>query len=105
MNSTVLSIIQIVFNVAIIGIILFPILKVWVKTKGKFIEFCTTVLQQIAAAEATGATGAKKLKMVEEAMIEWCEANGISFTETSLERLINLVVATANLIKRFIKKG
>lgn len=105
MNSTVFTIIELVFNVAVIAIVLFPIVKLWIKTKGKFIEFVTCIIKNVAAAELTGATGAEKLKAVEEAAIEWCELNSIKMTEKTLERLINLVVASANLIKKFIKKG
>lgn len=105
MSNTVLSIIQIVFNVAIICTVLYPIFVLWIKTKGKFVEFITLIIQNVAAAEMSGKPGGEKLQIVKDTMVKWCEDNKISMTPTKLERLINFTVATANLIKKFIKKA
>ena len=104
MNSTVLSVLQIVFNAAAIGVVLVPVVGIWVKTKGKFVEFVTEVVRNAAAAELSGASGAEKLMTVETAVSAWCENNGVTLSAATIERLINLTVATANLVKRFIKK-
>ena len=104
MNSTVLSILQILFNAAVIGVVTVPVVGIWIKTKGKFVEFMTTLVQNVASAELSGADGAEKRAAVETAVAVWCENNGVGLNVRTIERLIDLTVATANLVKRFIKK-
>lgn len=36
--------------------------------------------------------------------LDYCEQNGVNFTKEQLTKIVNLIVAIANLIKKFIVK-
>lgn len=101
---TWIDIVKLVFQVIVAGFILFPIIKYMIKTKGKFIEFVTVIFNAVSRAEGAFDIGETKLTYVKKHVLEWCETNGLSISESEVSRLIEVAVAIANLIVKFILK-
>lgn len=103
--STILSVIQLV---VLIGVLIYIILKI-VKTFKPIIknpDFIKLIIDAIADAETDlgAGKGKEKLQYVINTALDYCEQNDVNFTQELLTKIVNIIVAIANLIKKFISK-
>mgnify|MGYP005747518597 FL=1 len=103
--STILSVIQLV---VLLGVLAYIILKL-VKTFKPIIknpDFVRLIIDAIADAETDlgAGKGKEKLQYVVNTALDYCEQNGVNFTQEQLTKIVNIIVAVANLIKKFIAK-
>lgn len=101
---TWVDIVRAIFEVLAIAFLLFPLIKYLFKTKGKLVEFVTKIFSSVAEAEKLYDKGEEKLDYVKLCIEAWCVDNKIDFKAKDIEKLIELTVALANLIKRFLTK-
>ena len=103
--STILSVIQLV---VLIGVLVYIILKRVITFKPiiKNPDFIKLIIDAIADAETDlgAGKGQEKLQYVVNTALDYCEQNGVNFTQEQLTKIINLIVSIANLIKNFIAK-
>lgn len=103
--STILSVIQLA---ALLGVLVYIIFKL-VKTFKPIIknpDFIRLIIDAIADAETDlgAGKGKEKLQYVVNTALDYCEQNGVDFTQEQLTKIVNIIVAIANLIKKFISK-
>lgn len=103
--STILSVIQLA---ALLGVLVYIILKL-VKTFKPIIknpDFVKLIIDAIADAETDlgAGKGKEKLQYVVNTALDYCEQNNVNFTQEQLTKIVNIIVAIANLIKKFIAK-
>ena len=91
-------------NLAVALCIIVPAAVALIKTKGKLPELFWAALTSVGDAEQSDMTGAEKLEFVKGELLVFCEENGIPFSEKSLARLIEVIVAAANLVRKFLIK-
>ena len=104
MISDIIAILGILIHAVVLGWLIYKAVKV-LSPLFKHPDFLRLMLDLIADAEVqfpAAGSGKKKLEYVLEALLEYCEGEGIDFTEESLTRIINLAVSVVNLIKAFI---
>lgn len=71
-------------------------------------DFWKRALELVGEAEElyTGnGRGAEKLNHVIMHMLKWCAERGLDISEADLTKIINLIVAAVNVVKKFIKSG
>lgn len=103
--STILSVIQLA---ALLGVLVYIIFKL-VKTFKPIIknpDFIRLIIDAIADAETDlgAGKGKEKLQYVVNTALDYCDQNGVDFTQEQLTKIVNIIVAIANLIKKFIAK-
>lgn len=101
--NTVLNIIELVVIVAVLGFLVYKAIKVF-RPLIKNPQFIQLILEKIGEAELTARSGSAKLSYVSDALVAYCEKNKLAFTRADLEKIVNLVVAGANLVRNFVKK-
>ena len=101
------TIISIARLVILLAVIIYLFIKVG-KTLAPIMknkDFWAKAINAIAEAEELypeKGTGALKLSYVKEFLLDYCITNDIDFTEADIVRIVNLIVAAANLIKKFV---
>lgn len=101
--NLILQIAQLVIIAIVLGFLIYKAIKV-LRPLIKNPEFLTLIFEKIAEAEANLKGSGKKLGYVSDALVQYCEDNKIAFRRHDLELMINLVVAGANVIKKFVNK-
>ena len=105
MNAeTVMNIIMLALNVSAALCIIIPALAVLFRTKGKLAELLSAAVNAVGNAEQSDMSGEEKRDHVKAELLVWCAENGVPFSESSLTWLIEIIVAVANLIRRFLIK-
>lgn len=103
--STILSVIQLVVLIGVLVYIIFKLVKTF-KPIIKNPDFVKLIIDAIADAETDlgAGKGKEKLQYVVNTALDYCEQNGVNFTQEQLTKIVNIIVAIANLIKKFIAK-
>lgn len=103
--STILSVIQLVVLLGVLAYIIFKLVKTF-KPIIKNPDFIKLIIDAIADAETDlgAGKGKEKLQYVVNTALDYCEKNGVNFTQEQLTKIVNIIVAIANLIKKFIAK-
>lgn len=71
-------------------------------------DFWKRALELVGEAEELyvgNGRGSEKLNYVITQLIAWCAERGLSISEADLTRIVNLIVAAVNVVKKFIKSG
>lgn len=103
--STILSVIQLVVLLGVLVYIIFKLVKTF-KPIIKNPDFVKLIIDAIADAETDlgAGKGKEKLQYVVNTALDYCEKKGVNFTQEQLTKIVNIIVAIANLIKKFIAK-
>lgn len=103
--STILSVIQLVVLIGVLVYIIFKLVKTF-KPIIKNPDFIRLIIDAIADAETDlgAGKGKEKLQYVVNTALDYCDQNGVDFTQEQLTKIVNIIVAIANLIKKFIAK-
>lgn len=103
--STIISVIQLVVLLGVLAYIIFKLVKTF-KPIIKNPDFIKLIIDAIADAETDlgAGKGKEKLQYVVNTALDYCEQNGVDFTKEQLTKIVNIIVAIANLIKKFISK-
>ncbi len=103
--STILSVIQLVILLGVLAYIILKLVKTF-KPIIKNPDFIRLIIDAIADAETDlgAGKGKEKLQYVVNTALDYCEQNGVNFTQEQLTKIVNLIVSIANLIKKFIAK-
>ncbi len=107
MFQNIVSVVEIVILLAVIGWLCHKAIKV-LKPLFTHPEFFGLVMDSVAEAEDKfkgDGRGRDKLEYVVSILLGYCEDNGINFTESALERIVNLTVSAVNLIKAFVARS
>ncbi|MBO4216539.1 MAG: hypothetical protein J5940_01190 [Clostridia bacterium] len=102
--ETVMNIAVLSLNVIAAMCIIVPAATAVFRTKGKLPELLSAAVNAVGNAEQSDLTGEEKRELVKSELFLWCAENGVPFSENSLNRLIELIVSTANLVRRFLIK-
>ena len=103
--STILSVIQLATLLGVLVYIIFKLVKTF-KPIIKNPDFIRLIIDAIADAETDlgAGKGKEKLQYVVNTALDYCDQNGVDFTQEQLTKIVNIIVAIANLIKKFIAK-
>ncbi len=102
--ETVFSISALSLNVIAALCIIIPAAVALFRTRGKLAELLSVAVNAVGEAERSELKGEEKRELVKSELLLWCAENGVPFSENSLSRLIEIIVALANLIRRFLLK-
>ncbi len=108
MNNIALTVISAVQLLVLVIALIYIIIRL-VKTLKPIIknpDFIKLIIDAIADAETDlgAGKGKEKLQYVVNTALDYCEQNGVNFTQEQLTKIVNIIVAIANLIKKFIAK-
>lgn len=108
--EVVTIIIQVIELLCILLAIGFAAYKIYIVLRPVFgnSDFWKKALELVGEAEEQyegNGRGAEKLNYVVSKLLLWCAERGIAITEADLTRVINLIVAAVNVIKKFTKSG
>lgn len=108
MNNIALTVISAVQLLVLVIALIYIIIRL-VKTLKPIIknpDFIKLIIDAIADAETDlgAGKGKEKLQYVVNTALDYCEQNGVNFTQEQLTKIVNIIVAIANLIKKFISK-